>query len=356
MSSGRLSSYARARRRVAIASAPLVLAGALAGCGGGGGTDAIVPAAHGEAAGSTATANALTLSGAWPLTGEKLDSSLPSHPVYVVKIDNTAASDPQFGLGSADMIVEELVEGGLTRLAAFFYSDLPDKVGPVRSIRASDVGIVKPAAGSIVASGGTKKVLRLISSHDISTVTEIGGSPGFYRDDSTSPPYNLFIKLDDVGSSPEASKAAAAPQSPYLPFGPADDFAGTTPVSSIAATFSGSHTTDWRYTGHGWVEQNSYAQPGDDFVADTVVLLRVRIGDAGYLDPAGNPVPKTEFFGTGQAIVVHGESALTCTWSKSDQAGQLELATTDGKPVTVPAGHTWVELVPSKTGSVTLTK
>ncbi len=59
-------------------------------------------------------------------------------------MDNTDASAPQLGLGSADMVVEELVEGGLTRLAAFFYSELPGDVGPVRSMRASDIGIVSP--------------------------------------------------------------------------------------------------------------------------------------------------------------------------------------------------------------------
>ncbi len=39
-------------------------------------------------------------------------------------------------------MVEELVEGGLTRLAVFFYSQVPDNAGPVRSMRASDIGIV----------------------------------------------------------------------------------------------------------------------------------------------------------------------------------------------------------------------
>ena len=43
----------------------------------------------------------------------------------VTKIDNTSSSAPQLGLGSADLVVEELVEGGMTRLAVFFYSDIP---------------------------------------------------------------------------------------------------------------------------------------------------------------------------------------------------------------------------------------
>ena len=76
----------------------------------------------------------------WPLTGLEREGDAPKHPVIVTKVDNTSSSAPQVGLGAADMIVEELVEGGYTRLASFFYSKLPKAVGPVRSMRASDIG------------------------------------------------------------------------------------------------------------------------------------------------------------------------------------------------------------------------
>jgi hypothetical protein len=57
----------------------------------------------------------------WPLTGLKVPqhkSSALRHPVLVAKMDNTPSSQPQVGLSKADLVVEELVEGGLTRLAA----------------------------------------------------------------------------------------------------------------------------------------------------------------------------------------------------------------------------------------------
>ena len=85
------------------------------------------------------------MQGTWPLTGLPAKGPAPDHPVYVVKIDNTESSAPQVGLSKADLVTEELVEGGLTRLAVFFYSASPTQVGPVRSMRASDIGIVKPA-------------------------------------------------------------------------------------------------------------------------------------------------------------------------------------------------------------------
>jgi len=73
-----------------------------------------------------------------PLTGLKQDGP-PNNPVYLVKIENTGGGEPQYGLNHADMVVEEFVEFDVTRLAAFFYSDLPTKVGHVRSTRTTDV-------------------------------------------------------------------------------------------------------------------------------------------------------------------------------------------------------------------------
>ena len=329
-----------------------VLALTVAGCGGDGDSTQQASAATHGPTDSTNTAVALVLNGQWPLTGGTLDGDPPARPVYVVKIDNTEASSPQVGLGSADMIVEELVEGGLTRLAVFFYQDVPADVGPVRSMRASDIGIVKPVAANLVASGGANPTIRRLATADVHTFTE--GATGFYRDDTRSAPYNLFVKLSALAAHPPTDWRA--PPAPYLPFGSADDFAGQIPVTSIAATFSGGHTTDWQYTDAGWTRPGSYAASGDDFVADNVLLLKVKVGDAGYLDPAGNPVPETEFFGSGEAVLVHGDKALKCTWSKQDKADALSLKTADGESVSVPAGHTWIELVPADSGSVTLGK
>ena len=45
--------------------------------------------------------------------------------ILVVKIDDTVGARPQIGLDRADVIYIEQVEGGLTRLAALFSSEIP---------------------------------------------------------------------------------------------------------------------------------------------------------------------------------------------------------------------------------------
>ncbi len=342
----------RNRRLLTAAVAPLVLSLVLSSC-----KDHVADSAKdtlaaptSTLAGPTSTAGAVTLNGEWPLTGETLEGDLPHHPVYAVKIDNTSGSAPQLGLSQADMVVEELVEGGLTRLAVFYYSTIPAVVGPVRSMRASDIGILKPVAATMIASGGAQRTITRLAGAHVATLTE--GATGFYRDESRGAPYNLFVKLSETAADPGSTWAP--PDAPYLPFGSDSNFTGNVAVKSIEASFSSSHTTHWAYTDAGWTRPDSYASDGDDFVADNVLLLRVKVGDAGYLDPGGYAVPETFFYGTGDAVLVHGDRALKCRWSKRDKSSPVRLSTAAGEEVTVPAGHTWVELVPSDKGQVVL--
>ena len=49
-------------------------------------------------------------------------------PVIAVKIDNTSAGLPQYGVAGADIVYVEQVEGGLTRLMSVFHTNLPSEV------------------------------------------------------------------------------------------------------------------------------------------------------------------------------------------------------------------------------------
>jgi hypothetical protein len=267
----------------------------------------------------------------------------------IVKIDNTASSSPQLGLGKADLVTEELVEGGVTRLAVFFYSRLPKVVGPVRSMRATDIGIVEPAKAALVASGGAPPTVRRIQAAKIHAYTE--GAKGFYRDYNRTAPYNLFMRLPDLARTLKPR----GPVPDYLPWGSEADFPKGQPAKGLAAQFSGSHTTTWRYVHGRYVNLNTEAAANDQYRPATVLVLRVQVGDAGYLDPAGNHVPETHFTGTGAAMVFHGGRMVRATWVKKGYDATVGLRTRAGD-LGLPPGNVWVELVPANGGNVTVTR
>ena len=283
----------------------------------------------------------------WPLTGLERTGDAPRHPVIVTKVDNTSSSAPQVGLGSADLVVEELVEGGYTRLAAFYYSKVPNNIGPVRSMRASDIGIV-PEGATVVTSGAAQVTINRINGAGIPWITE--GAAGVYRETSRSAPYNLFARLGDIAKRLKSDEEPP----PYLPWGTEADLPKGGKASTLTADF-GAHTTSWAFQKGGYVNTDSYAAQGDQFPADSVLVLRVQVGDAGYRDPAGYPVPETKFEGKGAALLFHGGRVIRGTWTKDGLTGALELSTKKGE-LTVPAGHVWVELVPAATGNVTFAK
>lgn len=298
-----------------------------------------------------------------PLTGLPMPNGRPANPVFVVKIENTGGGAPQYGLNKADMVMEELVEGGLTRLAAFYYSRLPSKVGHVRSLRDTDIGIAAPVGGQVVASGGAAGTYRRVERAGITVFSEDGGAPGFSSDPAKVRPYNRLINLKTVAKKAKTSKILG----PYLPWTARKSSAttpapsGTTPAApqpkkatKAAVRFSNSTATSWKLAGGTWQRTNGHAASGQDFKANTLIVMFCRVGDAGYTDPAGNPVPETKFEGKGRAMVFHGNTVTEVEWLKPSLEESITFSTKAGKPFTIAPGRVFFELVPKGDGRVAL--
>ena len=283
-----------------------------------------------------------------PLTGLEVDV-LPDHPVLVVKIDNTAPAAPQQGLDRADLVVEEMVEGGVTRLAALYHSDLPEKVGAVRSARATDIGIASPADAKLVASGGARVTLRRIGDAGIQLFSHDRGDDGFWRGKEKRAPYNVFVDLTKVAAQAKESGEIE----PYLTWADADTPASTstTTVSAASVRFSPMHTTQWSFAADVWKRSNGRA--GDkDFAAKNLVVVFADETDAGYRDPSGAPVPETKFDGSGRAVVFLGDQVIDGTWRKDGADAHLTLLDDAGAPIVLEPGKIWIELVSKSRGSI----
>lgn len=273
-----------------------------------------------------------------PLTGGVL-KQVPENPVFVVKVDNTPASAPQTNIDKADLVVEETVEGGITRLAALYYTSLPQVVGHVRSMRATDIGIAKPVRGQIVASGGAGKTISRIKGAGVTIHSQDAGSPGLSRDAGYAP-YNVVVDLKKLNKKAKN----AQPERPYFQWADAGAAAPKgQQVSSASVAFSRTHTTTWDFNGTAWKRTNGTSSK--EFGARNLVVLWADEKDAGYTDPAGNPVPETVFQGSGKAVVLIGGTRVNATWKKPNNASTIVLTTRDGQPLELPKGKTWIELL-----------
>ena len=111
-------------RRTAVVVTGLVALVATAACGGGAKPKpvaAVTPET--KVSEGTVTTEAAPLA---PLTGlPDPGGATRSRPAIAVKIDNAPEARPQSGLDVADVVYEEVVEGGVTRLIAIFHSAAP---------------------------------------------------------------------------------------------------------------------------------------------------------------------------------------------------------------------------------------
>ncbi|GAB2614256.1 DUF3048 domain-containing protein [Pseudactinotalea suaedae] len=289
----------------------------------------------------------------WPLTGVPTDE-VAARPAMSVKIENSAAARPQTGLGAADVVWEEMVEGGITRFNAVFHSQVPEVLGPIRSLRPMDAAISAPFGGLFVFSGGQARFVSQVADTGLTMLSHDGGDAGFYRTSDRRAPHNVY-------GDTEAFLAAGAGQSappPQFQFGRTAENASAltgTPVSTIAVNFPAA-SPGWSWDGEVWNRSEdgraATTADGGQITAVNVVVLRVQVRNSGARDPGGNPVPETILTGTGEATVFAGGHQLEATWSKEEVGSVMTLTTADGEPVLLAPGNVWVELVPVSGSSV----
>ncbi|WGL53533.1 DUF3048 domain-containing protein [Nocardioides sp. BP30] len=338
----------RTSRALVRAIVPLALGSVvLTGCGGGSKDSSDGGSASTAASGASSPAAAPTPS-TWPLTGLAAPdgASETKHSVYIAKIDNTYDSKPQYGIGQADMVTQELVEGGITRLAVFFYSKLPQKVGPIRSMRLTDIGVAKPLNAKLVTSGAAQVTLSGLAKAGVKFIDMNNPNVRRVLDGTHDTLHSVQANLSKLAASSTQS-TAARPQD-FFQWGTDADFQGTgkaTTVNTKIGNAPGSNDV-WKYTAGKYVLQNSYMDRASVYNPDTVIAITVKTSLAPYRDPAGNPVPVTHFEGSGKAVIFHGGKLEKVKWRKDGVEGLPTFTAKDGTPVKVPAGHVWIALVP----------
>lgn len=308
-----------------------------------------------EAARPSADAAASAVSFA-PLRGTPADAAALARPSLAVKVDNHEEARPQIALNRTDIVFEELVEGGLTRYVAIWHSDVPDQVGPVRSIRPMDPDIATPFGGIIAYSGGQEQFVEMMMATPlVNLVFDYDDTGLFARADERPGPHDVILQSAEA----VARNAELAPPPMQFAYGAADPLAApalaAVPTSRIDLVFSDARFPAWEWdaAASAWLRSQEGSPDleasGERVRATNVVTLRVDVDDSSYED-----IPKTIMVGSGEAWVSAAGRTAHGTWSKDAAGSPIVLTADDGSPLRLAPGNTWVELVPSE-GSAAFT-
>jgi hypothetical protein len=286
-----------------------------------------------------------------PLTGvEAPHGKLPHRPALAVKVENSPESRPQAALNTADVVVEEPVEGGITRFIAIYHCAGSKRVGPVRSARLTDPDVLSQFGVPVLAySGAAPAVGIAVASAALVPMDETAGGDAYTRDPDRPGPHDLYLDTAALYRLAEAGREVPAPVFVYSQ----ESNAPSRRVSAVHLPYSPAADVVWTWSRreHAWLRAHGddphVLEDGERVSATNVVVQVVEVSNGSVVDAAGNPSPDVELTGSGRAYVLRDGKVIPGRWTRPSLEDLTTFVAKDGTRITLAPGRTWVELLPS---------
>lgn len=271
-------------------------------------------------------------------------------PVLAVKIDDTNAAHPQIGLEDADVVYIEQVEGGLTRLAAIFSSVIPERVGPIRSARISDIEMLAQYGRVAFAySGAQKKLLPVIDAANLQNLGAQAQPPSIYTTDPNRvAPVAMVLRADLLMAKViEKNYQITTANNVGWSFGDAPQ-RGKPTESVIMHWPAARYSAAWSESQSRWLlshnSESNVAESGIVLGPTTLVIQMVSITDSEYRDKVGGITPFSQTVGNGRGFILRDGKTFNALWSRASEGVGTTWTSSDGKEIKFAPGQIWVAL------------
>jgi len=293
----------------------------------------------------------------WPLRGTTAsDASATKRRPIVVKVANDSAARPQTGMAQADLILEIPVEGGITRYALVFHSQDPDRVGPVRSARQSDLNYISMLKAIVVHVGASQPVAAMVrdaaKSGAFIDVDEFAQAGAFERTTDRPAPYNAYTTGAKVREA-AGDKGKEKVDVPALAFDATvkDKKAEGKEATALTIPYPGAdQLTKYTFEGGAYHRVQGGKQTtdrGKEVTPDNVIVIKTDINEiAGTADSAGSPSVDYRATGSGPVVVLRDGKRFDGTWSRQGSE-MYKLADAAGATIALKPGLTWIHIVPT---------
>lgn len=291
------------------------------------------------------------------LTGEWIDETLATQRPIAVMMGNTKAALPQHGIGSAEVVYEVPVEGGLTRLMAIIHDyESVEKLMSVRSCRYYFVPWMLEYDAIYVHYGQSSYADGILAEDYVDNISGLDGSVEsvvFARDNSKKAPHNAYATGEKLVKGME-KKGYERTYS--------DDYAGhfsfnedaeneillTEGTDALRVTLGHEINKPYfEYDAEAGV-YNRYQYSGkhvDGITGEQLTCenIIVQVCDWQYYDDKYSL--NIDQIGSGNGYFVTNGKMVPITWEKTSTSAPTEYRYEDGTEIVLNQGKTWVCII-----------
>lgn len=284
---------------------------------------------------------------------------------FAISINNVyPATTVQRGLNKAFLIYEIPVEGGQTRLLAFFKDVEEDlQVGTVRSARHNMLDYCFESDAIFVHFGGSDWAISQISSTGIDDINGMYDSP-FWRENPKNlatehTAYTSTLKLLEYARDTKGFNMEADSAEDTLVFNynvsdvELSGVEGALPATNVKVTVGGAQTTTFSYdqTTKEYTRANNGATASDYGTGENFTAKNIIVQNISYGYMSDNYCLDIYTTGSGTGYYITNGSAIPINWSKADRYAQTVYTNAaTGEEIELSDGRTYVELHPTSEG------
>ncbi len=285
-----------------------------------------------------------------PLTGLPLPPEVAARRPWAVVVSNLPASRPQTGLSQADVVLEAPAEAGITRYLGVFQSQLPERVGPVRSARPYFNDWASSFNALYSHSGGSSEALEQLKAGygNLQDVNEFWNGAAYQRDPSKKAPHNLFTGLERFWNYTTTHNWLGFKG--FVPF-----VFGTVLTPGVATTnFTIPYQPneyqvryDWDAANQSWRRSVGGKVQTDTANNATITTKNVVVMVTDIVPMPNDPLLKVTIttLGSGRAILLRDGYRYEGRWAKPTLDSALTFTDVSGNPLPLAVGNTWISVI-----------
>lgn len=289
----------------------------------------------------------------FPLTGKGSETSTEGRAVAVM-INNHPEARPQSGLNKADIVYELLAEGDITRFLAFFQSEKPENIGPVRSARDYYMEIAKGLNALYIAHGYSPEAKKMLDDGYIDNLNGmVYDGTLFKRASFRKAPHNSYITYENVLKGAQLKNYSMSGSPPAFSFLTEEENKNLTGETATSAqiTYSSNNMFNVLYQYDSDLGRYKRFSGGEQTVdletKEPILLDNIFIVEAIHqvIDSAGRR--NIDLQSGGKAYLLQKGKVNQVEWKN---VNNRIVPFKNGKEVPFVQGKTWVNVVPATPG------